>query len=101
MIILLRSHDRPISKKNFDFLCFQRVDGVINLYILTWLRLKVYDYKLKVNWEFRNVYIVDMVRVRVVSRILTDGLLVYTLFTNCIWLINFICIQKTYCIFTF
>ena len=63
---------------------------VINPYILIWQRAKVYDSKLKVNWEFRNVYIVDNVRVRVVSRILTDGSLVYTLFTNCIWLINFI-----------
>ena len=37
----------------------------MNLYLLTWLRVKVYDYKLKVNWEYRNVYIVDKVRVRV------------------------------------
>ena len=27
MILLLRSHDRPISKKNFVFLCFQRAHG--------------------------------------------------------------------------
>ena len=104
MIILLRSHDTPISKKKFDSLCFQRAHGgykslSFNLASTRSLRVKVYDYKLKVNWEFRNVYIVDNVRVRVVSRILTDGLLVYTLFTNCIWLINFICIQETYCIF--
>ena len=33
MTILLRSHDRPISKKNFDFLCFQRAHrGYKSLY---------------------------------------------------------------------